>query len=122
MAVVLLVDDDALVLRTGASILKASGLDVVPVEAGEIALGVLDERGDSVDLVVLDLTMPGIGGVGAFKGIRERLPELPVLLVSGAPLEEGLADWEAGPTEFMMKPYRGKDLVARVREMLPVAT
>jgi CheY-like chemotaxis protein len=85
---VLLVDDDGEFRHALADALRAEGHDVIDVRSGEAALAVLDHAADTrarpPDLVVLDLLMPGIGGVEVVRRLRKSAwAETPVVVVTG---------------------------------------
>ena len=100
--------------------LKTAGFEVLTASSGEEGLGLLDSGGSVVDLVILDLTMPGIGGIEAHARIRVDHPDLPILLSSGYP-EEALATLQNGDPSrdaFIQKPYRNNALLAQIEGLL----
>ena len=78
---VLVADDDPIVLTTVASILRATGADVVTVEDGVDAIAQIESA--RFDCVLLDRSMPRMGGATAYIEINRRQPELPVIVMSG---------------------------------------
>jgi CheY-like chemotaxis protein len=78
----LLVDDDPLVARSTVQMLEDLGHKVTETHSGRRALEVL-ESGQPVDVLVTDQAMPGMTGVELAAAVREKCPELPILLVSG---------------------------------------
>jgi CheY-like chemotaxis protein len=115
---VLVVDDEATVRRILARIFAQQGLTVLEAADGRDALAVVEARAGAVDLVLLDLTMPVLGGAEAQKALATRYPEIPVVLMSG------YADEPAGelvgacgePAAFLRKPFE-RSAVMRVVEM-----
>jgi CheY-like chemotaxis protein len=83
--IILSVDDEAGVLYSRQKLLQAAGYDVLSACDGEQALGFFASV--PVDLVVLDYSMPGINGEQVARKIKADRPELPVILVSGMPIE-----------------------------------
>lgn len=79
---VLLVDDDDVVRETAAGLLSSLGHQVIPCSGGRNALKRLQE-GLAVDLVVLDMNMPGMSGEEVLRRLRESRPSLPVLIATG---------------------------------------
>ena len=79
---ILLVDDDDLILASVPGLLEVLGHEVDAVDGGMKALARLDE-GHVPDLVIMDVGMPGLGGVETLARIRATRPELPVLLATG---------------------------------------
>ncbi|MEE2673051.1 MAG: histidine kinase N-terminal 7TM domain-containing protein [Myxococcota bacterium] len=118
---VLVVDDEESVLSLLTKRLEALDFEVVTAASGEMALTLLSSGGPAlVDLVILDLTMPGLGGIETHARIREDFPELPVLLSSGYP-EETVTIFQNGhaPRDgFIQKPYRSAMLVSHIQRLL----
>jgi len=117
---VLVVDDEPSVRSVLAKRLKISGFDVRTATTGEAALSLLEEAGTKVDLVILDITMPGLSGIETHARLRASHPNLPVLLSSGYP-EEALETLENGDSSldaFIQKPYRNTALFAQIERLL----
>ncbi|GEM_PF-1484512 len=113
----LVVDDEEPVRDVGARMLAELGYDVVTANDGVEALETLETLGDRVRLVLLDLTMPRMDGRHCLARIRERWPDLPVILTSG--WDEGGFRDTGGPTAFLHKPWRRGELLAALREVSP---
>ena len=117
--VILVVDDEPGLRALAKTGLRQRGFDVVAVESGEQALDILKKGAPPVDLVVLDLTMPGLSGEKVLRAIRGFRPQLPVLISSGYATVQSQSSWvAAGATGFMAKPYRIQDLASKLREVL----
>jgi len=113
---VLIVDDDSQMLRAVSNILKARNYDVVGVGDGETALGVLAE--EQVDIVLLDLGLPGIGGRDVITRLRQ-WSETPVIVLSVRDAQdEKVAALDAGADDYLTKPFGTKELLARMRAVL----
>jgi CheY-like chemotaxis protein len=81
-------------------------------QSGEEGIELLRHHRDRVDLVLLDLTMPGLGGVETCRRLREVEPTLPVILSSGFAEEEAIAQLrEMDLSGFLQKPYLVGDLL-----------
>ena len=116
---VLLVDDEQMVLEVGKAILQRLGHEVVTAESGEEALEKFDQCKDAIGCVVLDLTMPGMGGKEAFGRLRELAPGLPIIISSGLSAEQVSAQFEDGPTTaFIQKPYQVAELSSTIQNIL----
>ncbi|MBU0514244.1 MAG: PAS domain S-box protein [Proteobacteria bacterium] len=116
---ILLVDDDQPVLDIGRAILEEFGYEVLAVTSGEEALEVYGARLEAVDLAVIDLIMPGMGGRACLRELLAIRSDLPVIVASGHLVhgqEERMLD--AGARGFVAKPYRLGELLKRVREVL----
>ncbi|MEM6954235.1 MAG: CheR family methyltransferase [Myxococcota bacterium] len=112
----LVIDDDRLVRRGIARMLKRCGMDVLTAEGGEEGLSLLDSH--RLDLVVLDVVMPDIDGWETLRRIRSRQPTLPVLMCSGYAENTRGVQAERGPeTGFVYKPV-GADELAKAAQAL----
>jgi CheY-like chemotaxis protein len=109
-ATVLIVDDDAEVVRTFASWLRLEGYDVKTAADGEAAL----EQVQGVDAIVLDARMPVLDGLGFLKRVRVRHQHVPVAIVTGDYLidEPVLAEFHRLGAHVAFKPLWVQDLVA----------
>jgi signal transduction histidine kinase/CheY-like chemotaxis protein len=111
---VLLVDDDSLVLTGTAAMLEDLGHVVVEAASGEDALNALDANA-GIDLVITDYAMPGMNGLELTDRIRERLPELPVLLATG---QAELPERVQLNLVRLNKPFRQEDLANAIAEIV----
>ncbi len=79
-------------------------------------------RHESFDMVVLDLMLPGLGGMELLAKLRDFKPELPVIvLTASAEIEDRVAGLDAGAVDYLVKPFSLAELLARVRAQLRVA-
>ena len=114
---VLLADDDALFLRTFARALTTAGHDVSTATDGTEAAALLATR--AFDVVISDLAMPGMGGIDLLRLVRARDPDLPVLLVTGAPaVETAVMAVEHGALRYLVKPFDANTLEEAVTRAL----
>jgi two-component system, OmpR family, KDP operon response regulator KdpE len=110
---VLVVDDDAQMLKAVSNALSARGYDVVTANSGENALSVAAD--EDLDLVLLDLGLPGIEGREVIKRLRT-WTELPIIVISvRESQEEKVAALDVGADDFVTKPFGMKELLARMR-------
>ena len=116
---ILLVDDDRPVRETARLTLLEFGYSVVTASTGEEALGIYSSRLDEINLVILDLGMPGMGGRRCLKELLKINPEIKVILVSGYS-EHGQAKkaLDDGAVGYIGKPYHLTDLLSAVRNVL----
>ncbi len=116
---VLLVDDDESLRDLGEQILEAYGYTVLSAPDGESALQVYQECRDRIDLVVLDLMMPGMGGALCLQKLLEINPAAKVVLVSGYSFNgETEKATESGAKAFIQKPYDVQQMLQVVREVI----
>ena len=108
---ILLVDDEPVLRATGTALLTSLGYDVLAAAQGEDALQVVRDSQLPIDLVILDMIMPGMGGRECFTRLRLLRPELPVIVASGFSRHEELeAIRGQGPAGFIQKPYHLSEL------------
>jgi PAS domain S-box-containing protein len=117
---ILVVEDEATVRELAAKILRQSGYEVM--EAGSVAeaVSLFEQREGRVDLVFSDVILPDRTGIELAETLRERMPELPILLSSGhADDRSRFGDIEARGLAFLQKPYSLPDLLRTIREIVP---
>jgi PAS domain S-box-containing protein len=115
---VLLVEDEDGVREVVGRMLEHLGFQVLPAEDGLAALETLQDHDGAVSAVLLDLSMPRMGGSEALRHIRERRPDLPVVLMSGYTEQEvasKLLDDSTGAAGFLQKPFLPEDLATVLR-------
>ena len=116
---ILLVDDEDPVRQTVQEYLGRLGYSTVAASTGEQALKVYQKQGDQVDMVIMDLGMPGMGGWRAMKSILGMNSTAKVLVASGYLSAEEEETWpQSGAAGFIGKPYRLPDLLKKIREIL----
>ncbi|MEQ4209086.1 response regulator transcription factor [Actinopolymorpha sp. B9G3] len=113
---VLVVDDDVMVRDVVRRYLERSGHEVIMAGDGETALAMVNER--HPDLVVLDLMLPGIGGIEVCARIR-RSSALPVLMLTALGEEDDrILGLEVGADDYVTKPFSPRELALRVQSIL----
>jgi len=117
---VLVVDDQPQNIRLLEAILSPRGYAVRAASSGEEALTAID--GEEVDLVLLDIVMPGMDGYEVCRAIRERpaTAYLPVVMVTASGDEQKIKALEAGADDFLTKPINTSELLARVASLARV--
>jgi two-component system cell cycle sensor histidine kinase/response regulator CckA len=112
---VLVVDDEDLVRLVAQQILERAGFDVLTADGGRAALDTFREHHEQIDAVLLDLTMPDLGGEEVYREMRGIRPAVPVVVLSGYNEEHVMERFAGiGPVEFLAKPYKDADLIAKV--------
>ncbi len=115
---VLIVDDEESVVTLGSAYLSRHGYRVLGAHRGEEALAII-EKGEPVSLVLLDLTMPGIGGKETLTRLRRIAPTVPVIISSGYSKNDVMSKIEAAEiTGFLQKPYRPQTLLQKITEVV----
>jgi PAS domain S-box-containing protein len=116
---VLVVDDEETIRELTAEMLVLQGYTVLLADSGEQALAVYAKESASIDLVILDLNMPGMGGLRCLRELRKRNPDVRVLVASGYSVQaEAREVMRAGAAGFIGKPYRHAELLERIRDVL----
>lgn len=111
---VLIVDDESAIRRALRPPLTELGFQVAEASRGEEALQVL--RAAVQDVVLLDINMPGIGGIETLRRIRSFAPRLPVLMLTVRDQEEDKVQaLELGADDYVTKPFSTRELIARIR-------
>ncbi len=116
---VLLVDDEETILNVGKEMLEALGHRVFTASGGEEALAVYREKKDVIDVVVLDMVMPSMGGGETYDRLRVINPSIRVILSSGYSMNDQTSKIiERGANDFIQKPFNIRDLSQKIRDVL----
>jgi CheY-like chemotaxis protein len=95
------------------------GYRVIEALGGMQAIETILEKGDEIDLVILDLIMPGLDGSKTFDRIREIQPDIPVMLSSGYSIDGQASEiLKKGGNGFIQKPFKLSDLSQAIRKIL----
>jgi CheY-like chemotaxis protein len=116
---ILVVDDEDLVRRTAKYALERHGFTVLLSENGQRAVDIFSGLSDQIALVLLDLTMPVMGGEEALGKLRAIRPDVDIILMSGYDEGQAMLGFdEAEVSGFLKKPYTGESLANAVRGIL----
>lgn len=115
---VLLVDDVSSICVVTSAMLSNEGYRVLTAPDGQEALAVYEAFSDEIDLVILDINMPVMDGWECYDHLREKSPDIPVILASGFTPNQKRADSLDGPAAFICKPFKSHKLMNVIRNLL----
>jgi len=116
---ILMVDDEEMVLDVGARVLKKLGYTVLESNSGRHAVELYKKRQDKINLVVLDIVMPDMGGGEVYDRLKEINPEVKVLLSSGYSIDDQASEiLERGCDDFIQKPFSLKAMADKIEGIL----
>jgi two-component system OmpR family response regulator len=99
--------------------LEAEGFDVTTAGDGPAALKLIEEDARGVDLVVLDLMLPGMSGYAVCEALREKGNDVPVLMLSARTLvEDRIRGYDVGADQYLQKPFELEELLSMTRNLL----
>ncbi len=116
---ILLVDDENMIIDVEKQMLEMMGYKVLTAKSGKEAIVIYKQNMDKIDMVVLDMIMPDIGGSEVYDGLKKINPEIKVLLSSGYSID-GLATeiLNQGCNGFIQKPFSINKLSHKLRKIL----
>ena len=119
MSHILIVDDERH-LAVGIKFnLEAEGYQVTVAENGPAALQIAADESNPVDLIVLDLMLPGMSGYEVCEQLRESGKHMPVLMLSARTLSEDRSrGFDVGANQYMVKPFELQELISRIKNLL----
>ncbi|MGI8988869.1 MAG: PAS domain S-box protein [Bryobacteraceae bacterium] len=116
---ILVIDDEDIVRRVAKTALESNGCKVLVAHDGEAGIALFERFADEVSLVLLDLTMPGMGGEETMVHLRRKRPSVRVIVSSGYNEVETVGRFTSkGVAGFIQKPYTASGLLAKVREVM----
>jgi len=119
---ILLVDDEDIIIDVGQAMLKKLGYGIVISKSGLAAIEKIKDSGSEIDLVIIDLIMPGMDGGKTFDRIREIQPQMPVLLSSGYAINRQATEiLQRGCNGFIQKPFNIAELSQKIGNILEAA-
>ncbi|SDF45282.1 response regulator transcription factor [Terriglobus roseus] len=111
---ILIVEDDTALRHSLSTMLRVLGFETFEAQSGE--LGLAELRNHKMELVLLDLNMPGMGGIAACKKIRAAYPRLPIIVLTVRDhVEDKVSALDAGADDYVTKPFLLPELAARIR-------
>lgn len=116
---ILLVDDEEAIIKLAERMLNRLGYTVLTATGGKEAIAIYEKMASDIDLVILDMIMPGMSGEETYRGLKAIDPAVTVLVSSGYSVESQAREiLDEERNGFMQKPYDMQTLSAKVKEML----
>jgi len=116
---ILLVDDEDNLRSLGRDVLQRFGYTVLTAPDGETAVALFNEKSEAIDLVILDLIMPGMGGRKCLEELIRLAPRVKIVVTSGfSPNGSARELLEAGARSFIGKPYNVNQMLTTIRQVL----
>ncbi len=115
---ILLVEDEDAVRMFSARALRAKGYQVLEARTGEAALDLIGETREEIDLMITDVVMPEMDGPTLIKEMRERMPDLRIICISGYAEDSFRKKIGEGGVRFLAKPFSLSQLAEKVKEAL----
>jgi DNA-binding response OmpR family regulator len=117
---ILVIDDEELILSLAEDILQKEDFNVILAESGEAGLRYFSDNSVDIELVILDMNMPGLSGLETLRRMRAISENVPCLLSTGdaSSFEDIIPEDLRRNTFILEKPYRSRQLVEKVHEIL----
>ena len=117
MKTILVIEDDVSILRGLKDNLRFEGYEVLTAADGQEGIALALER--SPDLVLLDIMLPGISGYDICRKVKEKKPDLPIIMLTARSKEvDKIAGLDLGADDYVTKPFSTPELLARIRAVL----
>ena len=114
---ILVVDDDAIVIKSCRRILEAEGFEVTTVPSADEALEKI--KNYDFDLLLIDVKMPKHDGIFLMREIKKNWPDIPIIVMSGYPTPETIADvLKLGATQFIPKPFKPDEFMKSIKQVI----
>jgi DNA-binding NtrC family response regulator len=115
---ILIVDDEEVLRDVLEVVLRREGFDIVAAASGEEALSILDST-EEVDLMILDVMLPGISGIDTLRSVRISNPTLPVIVITAfSSIDGAIEAMKHGAFHYIPKPFKNEEVVMTVNKAL----
>ncbi len=115
---ILIVDDEEVLRDVLDAVLRREGFETVMASSGEQALAVLDED-EAIDLVILDIMLPGISGIDTLRAVRISNPQLPVIVITAySSIDGAIEAMKHGAFHYIPKPFKNEEVILTVNKAL----
>jgi CheY-like chemotaxis protein len=116
---ILLIDDEEMIIKVGKELLQELGYDVLSARSGQEAIELYEKNTDQIDLVIMDMIMPGMGGGETFDRLKKINPEIKVLLSSGYSINGQASQiLDRGCDGFIQKPFNLIQLSDKIHQII----
>ena len=119
---ILLVDDEFVIREVGKRMLEKGGFEVLTANDGVQALAVFKDKGEMIDMVLLDWMMPHMGGKETARRIREINPQAQICFLSGYSPQDKPELLQMGDQYFIQKPFQTDVLIKTIQKILHIST
>ncbi len=117
---ILLIDDEEMILTVGQELLEELGYTVLPAMSGQEAIEIFQKQHDEIDMIIMDMVMPGMSGSETFDRLKEISVDSKVLLSSGYSLDGQASDiLKRGCDGFIQKPFNMNQLAQKIKNIMP---
>jgi PAS domain S-box-containing protein len=117
---ILLIDDEKMILEVGCELLQELGFKVLSAMSGQEAIDVFQNNRDKIDMIIMDMIMPGMSGSETFDRLREIKPDVKILLSSGYSVDgQATKILRRGCDGFIQKPFNMNQLAEKIQKILP---
>jgi DNA-binding response OmpR family regulator len=118
-ATILVVDDEYLLRQAVSKMLRKNGLSVIEAGDGSGALDAIRARKNHIDILLLDVTLPGASSHEVYREAKRLRPDMSVIVTSAKTEEMAAAFLATSIERFLQKPFRLGDLLGTIRKILP---
>ena len=115
---ILLADDEEMVLEVGAQMLKRLGFNVIGAENGCKAIELFQDHKEIVDIVIIDVVMPDLGGAEVIEAIKKINPDVKIMLLSGYGIDRKTNEIMQSCSGFIQKPFSMKELSETIKAVM----
>ncbi len=116
---ILLVEDEPLILKYSREMVQSLELQVIAVDNGKEALQIFEERGKDIDVVILDMIMPGLDGWAVFQRLKKADPQIRVIITSGYTADQRIDQIVSDQRHaYLNKPYTREELAGTIAAVL----
>jgi DNA-binding response OmpR family regulator len=114
---ILVIDDEPVVLNSCRKVLEEDGFDVYLVPSADEALKAMKKEG--FDLLLVDVKMPKHDGIYLMQKVKEKWPDVPIIVMSGYPTPDTITDGaKMGAEAFIAKPFTPDELLESIRQVI----